>query len=126
MQIVGTQVLPETGSECFTVEYVGEGGDVVSVTMRSRGEVNRANALKKAKELLCEIIKNDDLPNEEGEISGSSMTVRMTARRAGDRQEIEEQLDEGLRDSFPASDPVSVTSTAIPTGTPPPPSGRGH
>ena len=28
----------------------------------------------------------------------------------------EEQLQKGLEDSFPASDPVSATSTAIPTG----------
>lgn len=28
----------------------------------------------------------------------------------------EEQLQKGLEDSFPASDPVSITSTAIPTG----------
>jgi hypothetical protein len=28
--------------------------------------------------------------------------------------EIEEELEEGLEDSFPASDPPSVTSTAIP------------
>jgi hypothetical protein len=27
---------------------------------------------------------------------------------------LEEELEEGLEDSFPASDPVSVTSTAIP------------
>ena len=27
---------------------------------------------------------------------------------------LEEELEEGLADSFPASDPVSVTSTAIP------------
>jgi hypothetical protein len=29
---------------------------------------------------------------------------------------LEEELEEGLEDSFPASDPVSVTSTAIPGG----------
>jgi hypothetical protein len=29
---------------------------------------------------------------------------------------MEEQLDQGLEDSFPASDPVSITSSAIPTG----------
>jgi len=28
----------------------------------------------------------------------------------------EEELDEGLEDSFPASDPVSVTSSSIPGG----------
>jgi hypothetical protein len=29
---------------------------------------------------------------------------------------MEEQLDEGLEGTFPASDPVSVTNTAIPKG----------
>jgi hypothetical protein len=28
---------------------------------------------------------------------------------------MEEQLDEGLEGTFPASDPVSVTTSAIPT-----------
>lgn len=28
----------------------------------------------------------------------------------------EEELEEGLEDTFPASDPVSITSTAIPGG----------
>jgi hypothetical protein len=31
-----------------------------------------------------------------------------------DKDEIEEELEEGLEDSFPASDPPSITSTAIP------------
>ncbi len=31
-----------------------------------------------------------------------------------DRDRLEEELEEGLEDSFPGSDPVSVTSTAIP------------
>lgn len=34
---------------------------------------------------------------------------------------LEEQLDEGLEDSFPASDPISVTSTAISGGAAPVP-----
>ena len=33
------------------------------------------------------------------------------------RHEVEEEeLEEGLEDTFPASDPVSITSTAIPGG----------
>lgn len=40
-----------------------------------------------------------------------------------DRDTLEEQLDEGLEDSFPASDPVSVTSTAISGGAKPLPRG---
>ena len=38
---------------------------------------------------------------------------RRTAGRAEDRDTLEEQLDEGLEDSFPASDPVSITTTTI-------------
>jgi hypothetical protein len=34
--------------------------------------------------------------------------------RPVDETEIEEELEEGLEDSFPASDPPSITSTAIP------------
>jgi hypothetical protein len=34
-----------------------------------------------------------------------------------ERREIEEaELEEGLEDTFPASDPVSITSTSIPGG----------
>jgi hypothetical protein len=34
--------------------------------------------------------------------------------RPDDPEKLREELDEGLEDSFPASDPPSVTSTAIP------------
>ena len=43
-------------------------------------------------------------------------TRRKTAGRAVDRPTLEEQLQEGLEDSFPASDPISVTNTAIAGG----------
>lgn len=36
--------------------------------------------------------------------------------RPDDDEALEQELEEGLEDSFPASDPVSVTSTAIPGG----------
>ncbi len=36
--------------------------------------------------------------------------------RPDDPENLREELDEGLEDSFPASDPPSVTSTAIPGG----------
>ncbi|HHZ09532.1 MAG TPA: hypothetical protein GX405_12220 [Rhizobiales bacterium] len=38
---------------------------------------------------------------------------RRTEGRAEDPKLLEEQLREGLEDSFPASDPVAVTSTTI-------------
>lgn len=42
--------------------------------------------------------------------------TRRTAGRAEDRETLEEQLVEGLLDTFPGSDPVSVVSTAIAGG----------
>jgi hypothetical protein len=38
---------------------------------------------------------------------------RRTAGRAEDQLTLEEQLQEGLEETFPASDPVSVVSTTI-------------
>jgi len=36
------------------------------------------------------------------------------ADRPTDPDELQDELEEGLEDSFPASDPPSITSTAIP------------
>ena len=36
--------------------------------------------------------------------------------RESSPDELEDELEEGLEDTFPASDPVSVTSSSIPGG----------
>jgi hypothetical protein len=59
-------------------------------------------------------------PNS-GDQSWKDKASGESARAKGDRNELEDQLNEGLEDTFPASDPVSTTSTAIPAGTPKPP-----
>lgn len=46
-------------------------------------------------------------------MQGTTSRARRTPGRAEDRVTLEEQLTEGLEDSFPASDPVSVVSTLI-------------
>ena len=55
---------------------------------------------------------DQDWKKKEGEAS---------ARTKDDKGDLEEQLNEGLEDTFPASDPVATTTTAIPAGTPKPP-----
>ena len=45
---------------------------------------------------------------------------RRTPGRAEDRATLEEQLIEGLEDTFPGSDPVSVVSTLIARHSKPP------
>lgn len=51
----------------------------------------------------------------------SDKSTEQSARQKGHAGDLEEQLDEGLEDTFPASDPVSATVTSIPAGTPKPP-----
>ncbi len=58
-------------------------------------------------------------PTAPGEDSPKATTP--SAREKGDRQELDDQLNEGLEETFPASDPVSTAVTSIPAGTPKPP-----
>jgi len=112
MQVLGTQVIPAQGGKGgFTVEFVGDGGEVVSVQMQNDAgrSLNRLNAVDRAKALMAELVATDI---KEG-ASGTKISARPTARAAGDREALEEQLDEGLEESFPASDPVSVTHSAV-------------
>lgn len=108
MQVVGTQVTPvQGGTGGFMVEFVGDGGEVVSVTIENDAghSLNRLNAVEKAQELMRQFAAADV-----GD--GGEMPVRPSARTSGDRDVMEEQLDQGLEDTFPASDPVSVTNPA--------------
>ncbi len=113
MQLVGTQVIPEQGGKRgFTVEFVGAGGEVVSVQLRkdSDATLNSRNALDRAKAVMKELASFQ----ADGDLSKGM--AQPSARKAGDADAMEEQLDEGLEDSFPASDPVSVTISSISGG----------
>jgi DNA-binding FadR family transcriptional regulator len=122
MQIVGTQIHEEMGGKLgYIVEFVGDGGEVVSVQMRQGDgvSINRTNAVEKAKVLLLQAANFDEAelnsPLQFRHREKPQAAVE-TARRAGDRDELEDQLDEGLEESFPASDPVSVTHSVTAGG----------
>lgn len=108
MQIVGTQVHEEMGGRRFTVEFVGEGGDVISVQLRRDGtdDLSRSNAVEKAKVMLLHAASYEAREGEEERVHAA-----LTARRAKDAVELESQLEEGLEDTFPASDPVSAVQS---------------
>jgi hypothetical protein len=120
MSIVGTQVIAEGGGKAgYTVEFVEENGNVVSVSLRSNtSELTRGNAIAKAKEFLGRIVSQGELPDEMVEAPAHEDARPGTQRPLeSDRhngQDIEKQLNEGLEDTFPASDPVSATITSIP------------
>lgn len=113
MQVVGTQVIPEKGGKLgFTIEFVGDGGEVVSVQLRNdeKQSINSINAIERAKAVMLEMAAA-----EAGNGAPAGMATRPSARTAGDQSAMEEQLDEGLEGTFPASDPVSATGSTIPT-----------
>jgi hypothetical protein len=115
MQNVETQVHPEHGGKLgFTVEFVGDTGEIVSVFMRQDEDcnLNRLNAIDKAKSLLVEMGSHSDADFVEPPAAEFNAHVR-SARSMGDAYTMEEQLDEGLEGSFPASDPVSITVSTI-------------
>ncbi|MBB3233772.1 hypothetical protein [Phyllobacterium endophyticum] len=112
MEAIGVQVHPERGGkDGYTVEFISGGGDVAAITLRASPDrdINRLSAIKVAKELMAQLAKN--APDEE--ISGEAGATRKSARTAGDKQALEEQLDEGLEDTFPCSDPVSVVTSTV-------------
>ena len=110
MNIVGTQVHEEMGGRGgYTVEFVSEAGDVASVQLRQTkdGDITRGNAVEKAKALLASAANYAAADGDE-----ERAIAAKSARSAHDEKELENQLDEGLVDSFPASDPVSATHSS--------------
>ncbi len=55
-------------------------------------------------------------PNDAKKSPAVKSLEREKRRQTHDADLREEELEEGLEDSFPASDPVSVTSSSIPGG----------
>ena len=82
----------------FVVEFGGEGEDSIAVTLRSTPELTSENAVLRAKALLAAAIE----------------PAHGDSTRGMDPALLVEELEEGLDDSFPARDPVSVTSSSIP------------
>jgi hypothetical protein len=133
MQSFETLVHPELGGKLgFTVEFVGNSGEVISVQLRQDDDnmLNRLNAVEKARELLVEAASGDgefasateDGPARRGAGDANPGHLR-SARALGDTEAMEEQLEAGLYDSFPASDPVSITVSTVSGCHKPPPSG---
>ncbi len=120
MNIVGQQVLSDPGG-IMTVEWVAEGGDVISVRLESSpDDLGVDAAVAKAKALMVQVATFGDVESDradEPDVIGSPAVESLrSARSAKDTGTLEEQLDEGLKNSFPASDPLSATGSSIITG----------
>ena len=129
MQLIDTRVTH--AGDIFTVEFVGEGGESISVKIdNSHGELDETTAVDHAKVMMVQLTtfaggeadgsinRYDALSNGNFDEGSKGLIGQPSARLAGDRQTLEEELDEGLEDSFPASDPVSATVSSIPANAP--------
>ncbi len=56
MQLIETQIREEGGSNpAFRIEFSGDGGEIISVLMRQGDDINRANVIAKARQMLIEM-----------------------------------------------------------------------
>jgi hypothetical protein len=116
MQIIGTEVTEATGAnEGFLVEFMGDGGERISVRLAQteNGALSRDNALAKAQVVLLQASRfglSDT--TEDDATSETSGAVESLRQEQGERGRGDSELEEGLEDTFPASDPVSATHTS--------------
>jgi len=125
MMVIETHNALKNGST--TVDFLGDDGEFISVTFSSRNKVfDRSEAIAHAKALMVQFAACDGAQEEDGSINrydalsngnfdaGSrGLEPVRSARSAKDPHMLEDELEEGLETSFPASDPVSATTTSI-------------
>jgi hypothetical protein len=100
------------GSECLD-EFEKAMADYVE---QAEGDAPNLAELKElAIEELFSVVK-EVRANPHNKQKLESAATRRTAGRSVDETTLEEQLQSGLEDTFPASDPPAVISTAIPGG----------
>ncbi|KQV83798.1 hypothetical protein [Rhizobium sp. Root1220] len=97
MAISDVTVRPKNGG--FVVAFGDQSGNGIEVTLYTAASpgLTNDNAIARAKSLLETALQ----------------TSQTDGPRGKDPALLEEELDEGLEDTFPASDPVSVTGSSI-------------
>ncbi len=97
MAITDVTVHPKDGS--FVVIFTDQSGNNISVTLYAAASpgLTSDNAITRARALL----------------SATLQSSQVDGARGKDAALLEEELEEGLEDTFPASDPVSVTGSSI-------------
>lgn len=116
MQIIGTEVIEGHDAKGgFVVEFLGDGGEKVSVHMAQseNGGLNRDNALQKAQVLLVQASRfGATAESGNDEQSEAVESLRQEQQETADDPNSNSALQEGLEDTFPASDPVSASYTS--------------
>lgn len=128
MQILETEVIESNSPKGgFIVEFRGDGGERVSVHLAQTesGALSPDNAVQKAQVLLLQasrfgVSDAEDTPHSDGHgVQKPSDAVESLRQEQSNREAMQHggtALQEGLEDTYPASDPVSATHTSITTG----------
>ena len=116
MQIIETEVIEGHDTKGgFVVEFLGDGGEKVSVHMAQseNGSLNRDNALQKAQVLLVQASRfGATAESGNDEQSEAVESLRQEQQETAEDPNSNSALQEGLEDTFPASDPVSASYTS--------------
>jgi|APHig6443717497_1056834.scaffolds.fasta_scaffold00012_72 hypothetical protein len=108
MFITNTRILRDR-AENPVVEFVSETGAIASVQFQAPAGATDNRLMAAARALLADFARARR--QETLLLSSSELATQPSARSARDTDTLEEELEEGLEDSFPASDPVSAISS---------------
>ena len=125
MQLIRTEVMEgDIGNRGeangMTVVFTGDGGERVTVEIAETeaGSLTRENATQKAQVILLQLASFDMAEGStKGEASGEEVSpaVKSVRQERADREQHGgNALEEGIEDTFPASDPVSAVYTSTP------------
>ena len=113
MFITDTRILRDRSSEPV-VEFISETGALASVRFPAPAGASDNRLVAAARALLGDFARAQR--QETLLLSSGEATAQPSARTARDTVALEEELEQGLEDTFPASDPVSaISSTAART-----------
>lgn len=115
MQIISTEVSPSSKPGDMTqVEFRGDGGERIVVSMKSSDQdLGTEDTLSKAQVMLLQAANfGAKVEGETGTPDSPTDAVESLRQEQSEREKQPSDLEEGLEDTFPASDPVSSTHTS--------------
>lgn len=117
MEVIGKQVHDEKSA--VTVEFVGEGGDVVSVHLKKDedGNLNRLNAEEKAKAIMVQIATFDTNDGDAPQVASPDNDVSASVQSPASYTAAEEQAGSDDSDVSPAVGSLRSARAAQDTGT---------
>ena len=124
MQVRHTRITPE--GRMLTVEFVGQGGELVSIAMdNSDNNIDAQNAVEHAKAIMVQLVSSGGEGADpgvdrydalsDGNLGEGSLGLQTpsSVRHGQDHETLKGEVDEGFHKALPASEAVSATVTSV-------------